>query len=197
MNDSFTQKYDANYLNKTVNFLLFIDLPSYNLTSGNLKNVGYDNSINFNIGIGFCYKKLTFKLAAGIINGNDANYKIKYKDNFIKANISASTLYCLQIDYRYFYNKKCSYFVNGTTGKTHLNQYTETPKKNNSKVEVYNEIPFLKLGHTISYRLNPINFFTLNTNIFYLNHQSNAGTDLSGFLYQIGFGVGFFGNKKW
>ncbi|MFZ4796064.1 MAG: energy transducer TonB [Bacteroidia bacterium] len=197
MNDSFTQKYDSYYLNKTVNFLLFIDMPSYNITSGNLKNVGYDHSINFNLGIGFCYKKLTFKLAAGVIGGNNANYHVKFKDNLVKANISSATLYSLQIDYRYFYNKKWSYFVNGAIGKTHLNQYTETLEKNVSKVEVSNEIPYFKLGHTISYRLNPIIFFTLNTNISYLNHQSNAGNDLSGMLYQIGVGVGYWGNKKW
>ncbi|MFY7733673.1 MAG: hypothetical protein ACOVSR_09340 [Bacteroidia bacterium] len=54
-----------------------------------------------------------------------------------------------------------------------------------------------KLGHTISYRLNPMLYFTFSINVSYVNHQSNIGTDLSGFLYQAGFGFGIWGNKNW
>ncbi|MES2655134.1 MAG: energy transducer TonB [Bacteroidota bacterium] len=197
MNDAYTQKYDSHYLTDTINITIFFDLPSFNFTSGKLNKVGYNHFQNLSIGIGYSYKKFTFKATAGFIQGSNPNYPIKYNDSLFKANITVAVILGVQSDYKYFNHKKWSYFINGGIGYIKLNQYAKDSEKNYSKVDAYNSIPVFKLGHSISYRLNPIFFFTFNTNISYLNHQSNAGIDLSGMLYQVGLGIGFLGNKNW
>lgn len=52
MNDAYTQKYDSDYLNKKVNFILSFDLPSLNFTFGNLTKVGFNHFDNLSIGLG-------------------------------------------------------------------------------------------------------------------------------------------------
>ena len=44
---------------------------------------------------------------------------------------------------------------------------------------------------------NILYYFSLNTGISYLNNSTNLGQNLSGFIYNIGIGVGFGGNKMW
>lgn len=197
MNDAYTQKYDSDYLNKKVNFILYFDLPSLNFTSGNLTKVGFNHFNNLSIGLGYCYKKFTFKVYGGFVAGTNPAYQVKYNDSIVNANQSSSAMIGLETSYQYHHHKKWSYFINGAFGKAGLTQYGIGEIKKENQVLVSNSSPVFKLGHSVSYRLNPLFYFTFNTNVSYLNHQSNVGTDLSGLLYQVGFGFGFWGNKNW
>ena len=197
MNDAYTQKYDADYLNKKVNFIIFFDLPSLNFTSGNLSKVGFNNFDNLSIGLGYCYKKFTFKVYGGFLAGTNPNYLIKYNDSIVNANYSSSSMFGFETSYKYHNLKQWSCFISGGIGSSKLNQFGIGELKKENQVLVSNTSPIFKLGHTISYRLNPRLYFTFNTNVSYVNYQSNIGTDLSGFLYQAGFGFGIWGNKNW
>ncbi|MFA9213583.1 MAG: energy transducer TonB [Candidatus Methylacidiphilales bacterium] len=197
MNDAYTKKYDSDYLNKKVNFILFFDLPSLNFTSGNLTKVGFNHFNNLSIGLGFCYKKFTFKVYGGFTAGTNPSYQVTYNDSIVNANQSSSGVIGFETNFKYHHNKKWSCFINGGMGYSKLNQYWLEELKEKNKTVVSNTSPVFKLGHTISYRLNPLFYFTFNTNVSYLNHQSNVGTDLSGLLYQVGFGFGIWGNKNW
>lgn len=197
MNDAYTQKYDSDYLNKKVNFIIFFDLPSLNFTSGNLNKVGFNHFDNLSIGLGYCYKKFTFKVYGGFVAGTNPNYQVKHNDSIVNANYSSSSIFGFETNYKYHNHKKWSYFFNGAIGSAKLNQYGIGELKKENKVLVSNTSPIFKLGHTISYRLNPMLYFTFNTNVSYVNHQSNIGTDLSGLLYQVGVGFGIWGNKNW
>ncbi len=197
MNDAYTQKYDAGYLNKKVNFIIFFDLPSFNFTSGNLSKVGFNHFDNLSIGLGYCYKKFTFKVYGGFLAGTNPSYKVVYNDSIFNANYSSSGVFGFETSYKYHNHKSWSCFINGGIGSSKLNQFGIGELKKENQVLVSNTSPIFKLGHTISYRLNPMLYFTFNTNVSYVNHQSNIGTDLSGFLYQAGFGFGIWGNKNW
>jgi hypothetical protein len=197
MNDAYTQKYDSDYLNKKVNFIIFYDLPSLNFTSDNLSKVGFNHFDNLSIGLGYCYKKFTFKVYGSFIAGTNPNYQVKYNDSVVNANHSSSAMIGFETNYKYHNNKSWSYFFNGGIGYARLAQYWLEELKDGNKFGVTNTSPVIKLGHTISYRLNPMLYFTFNTNVSYVNYQSNLGTDLSGLLYQVGVGFGIWGNKNW
>lgn len=192
MNDSFTRKYDAGYLEAKIPVCLYTDLPSYHFAIDDIKKTGIYSS--FNIGIGYYSKRYLFKVYLHLLFGNNPNYMVIQSNQNTKVNASDAAGYGFEIDYKWYSKKNYSSFFVGALGYSKLNQYFD---QNTKQVIVSSSSPVYTLGHIITYRPKPYYYISLNTHLHYIQFQSNTGTNLSGLLLQIGIGFGFGGNNCW
>ena len=87
--------------------------------------------------------------------------------------------------------------MSSSIGFNELTQYSDINSKTNSNNKVNSYSPYFSVGNSITYRFNIMYYCSLNSNVIYLNHGTNLGQDLSGFVYQVGLGFGIGGNKLW
>ena len=174
-----------------MDFCVFFNINNVNSINNNIKQAGYFGSFDF--GLGYIHKNYTFKCLLDVMLTNYPNYFINFNNTNKKAISASANNIMLQTDYKYYrYNKLALFFSSGLG----LNMLTQYVDKETSKV-VNDLSPRISIGHSVTYRYNILYYFSLNTGISYLNNSTNLGQNLSGFIYNIGIGVGFGGNKMW
>ena len=191
----YTKTYEADFYEREMNFCFFINLANISSLYGNVSAVDYLGSLD--VGFGYIYKKYTFKFVVDLMMTNNPVYLVNYNGSLQKSRSGGSSGFLIQADYKYFRGNRFASFLSSSIGFNELTQYSDINSKTNSNNKVNSYSPYFSVGNSITYRFNIMYYCSLNSNVIYLNHGTNLGQDLSGFVYQVGLGFGIGGNKLW